>query len=69
MTPRGHWLTEPQAEGPDATPAKPSAGETNSKFPSGVERQIQLLKDEGHQISRKPEKFYVENFQDHLNMF
>jgi len=44
-------------------------GEVNPKFAGGLERQIQLLKDERHQISQKRKKFFVEIVQDQLYTF
>ncbi len=41
-------------------------GELNPKFPGGIEKQIQLLNDEGIEIIRKGKKFYVNNFERYL---
>ncbi len=40
-----------------------SNGELNEKFPSGVERQKELLENEGHEILKKGKKFFVKDFE------
>jgi hypothetical protein len=43
-----------------------NTGELNQKYPGGVEKQKQLLENEGHKIIKKGKKFYVSDFEDKL---
>lgn len=38
-------------------------GEINEKFPGGIEKQIELLANEGHKITQKGKKFFVKDYE------
>ena len=40
-----------------------SGGELNEKFPGGIQRQKELLEDEGHRVIQKGKKYKVENYE------
>jgi hypothetical protein len=44
-------------------------GELNSKYPGGIERQIELLESEGHKIYQKSCHFFVRDFEKHILTF
>lgn len=37
-------------------------GELNEKYPGGIEKQIELLSNEGHKILKKGKKYFVEDY-------
>jgi alkylated DNA nucleotide flippase Atl1 len=41
-------------------------GELNSKYPGGVEHQMELLESEGHKIYQKGRRFFVMDFEKHV---
>jgi alkylated DNA nucleotide flippase Atl1 len=43
-----------------------NTGELNKKYPGGVERQRRLLENEGHTITRKGQRLFVKDFEEHL---
>ncbi len=40
-----------------------TGGELNPKFPGGIERQKQLLEEEGHRIISRGKRYFVENYE------
>lgn len=46
-----------------------SNGEVNPKFPGGIQRQIELLKSEGHNIINRGKRFFVEDYEKKLQRF
>lgn len=44
-------------------------GEVNPKYPGGIEKNIALLKKEGHKIIKKGKKYFVLNYTDSLYKF
>lgn len=43
-----------------------SGGELNDKYPRGIEGQKTMLEAEGHVVSRRGKKFFVENYEASL---
>lgn len=41
-------------------------GELNKKYPGGIERQKELLENEGHTIFNRGKKLFVKDFEDKL---
>jgi hypothetical protein len=44
-------------------------GKLNEKYPGGVARQRQRLKDEGHRIQKRGKSYFVANFEESLFTF
>jgi len=43
-----------------------TGGEINPKYPGGVEKQVKLLRAEGHQVSQKGKRWLVIGYEDKL---
>jgi len=46
-----------------------SDGSLNEKYPGGIEQQKFYLVTEGHRVTRKGNRYFVENFKECLSLF
>ena len=62
-----HAAEEAEKEGKkDITPywrTLKAKGELNTKFPGGIERQVELLEKEGHRVVQKGKRYFVRDYE------